>query len=186
MAELDTLLDAIKAGDLPLITQLIAASPGLVSARLPTGESPVMTAVYRGHERVVAALFDAGAQIDVFNAAATGRVRDLRLLLTDPVAAHSVAYDGWTPLHLAAFFGHVDAARLLLDTGADVNAVSANSLANTPLHAATAGKHTHVAMLLLDHGAKIDTIDAGNYTPLQIATQNQLETLVVRMIAASR
>ena len=75
---------------------------------------------------------------------------------------------------------------MLLEAGADVNAVSNNSLTNTPLHAATAGKHTDVALLLLDHGARTDSLDAGNYTPLQIATQNQLETVVVRMIAAGK
>jgi uncharacterized protein len=186
MAELDTLLDTIKTGDGALVTRLIAATPALVSKRLATGESPMMTAVYRGHHHIVAALLEAGAEIDVFNAAATGRVDDLRGLLTDAAAVHSVAYDGWTPLHLASFFGHVDAARVLLEAGADVNAVSTNSLANTPLHAATAGKHSEVALLLLAHGAKTDTMDGGNYTPLQIATQNRLEAVLLRMTAARK
>ena len=186
MAELETLFDAIKASDLALVRRLIATAPGLASARSSTGESPVMTAVYRGHHQVVEALFESGAEVDVFNAAATGRVEDLSRLLKDPAAVHAFAYDGWTPLHLASFFGHVGAGQVLLEAGADVNAVSNNSLTNTPLHAATAGKHTDVALLLLDHGARTDSLDAGNYTPLQIATQNQLETVVVRMIAAGK
>lgn len=185
MAELDMFFDAINAGDLTLVARVITATPGLASERLSTGESPVMAAVYRGHQQIVAALFDAGAEVDVFNAAATGRVDDLRRLLADPAAVRSFAYDGWTPLHLASFFGHLEAARILLKAGADVNAVSNNSLTNTPLHAATAGKHAEVALLLLDHGAKTDTTDAGNYTPLQIATENQLKAVVERMTTAS-
>jgi ankyrin repeat protein len=50
------------------------------------------------------------------------------------------------------------------------------------LHAATAGKHSEVALLLLENGAKSDATDAGNYTALQIATQNNL-TAVVDAIA---
>jgi ankyrin repeat protein len=71
---------------------------------------------------------------------------------------------------------------VLLGAGADVHAISRNALTNTPLHAATAGKHSEVALLLLEHGAKSDAADAGNYTPLQIATQNNL-TAVVEAIA---
>lgn len=186
MTDLPTLIDAVKQGNVGAVSDILAAMPALASARMPDGESPVMAALYRGHRHVVEALFDAGAEIDVFNAAATGRVDDLRrLVVADPARVHARAYDGWTPLHLAAFFGHAEAARLLLNAGADVNAVSDNSLTNSPLHAATAGKHTEVALLLLAHGALSDTPDAGDYTPLQIATQNKLDTVVKQMTAAS-
>ena len=47
----------------------------------------------------------------MFAAAATGRTDDLRRALKDTVAAGAYAYDGWTPLHLAAFFGRLEAAR---------------------------------------------------------------------------
>jgi ankyrin repeat protein len=59
--------------------------------------------------------------------------------------------------------------------------VSRNSLTNTPLHAAAAGKHSDIALLLLAHGAKSNTDDAGGYTPLEIATQNQLGAVVEKM-----
>jgi hypothetical protein len=144
-----------------------------------------MVALYRGHHQIVTALLGAGAEVDVFVGAATGRTDDLRWGLKAPGAVSGVAYDGWTPLHLAAFFGRLDAARVLLDAGADVHAVSQNSLANTALHAATAGKHEEVALLLLQNGARSDAVDAGGYTPLQIATQNQLKAVVERMTGAS-
>jgi ankyrin repeat protein len=183
VAELETLIQTIKENDLARVTAMLDEDPSLASARLPDGESPVMAAVYRGHRDVVAALLDAGAEVDVFAAAAIGRTDDLRRALKEAGAVNAYAYDGWTPLHLAAFFGRTDAARMLLDAGADVHAVSRNSLTNTPLHAAAAGKHTEIALLLLAHGAKSDPADAGGYTPLQIATQNQLEA-VAEAIAA--
>jgi ankyrin repeat protein len=141
-----------------------------------------MAALYRGHGDIVDALIEAGAEIDVFAAAATGRMEDLRRTVSDGTV-NTLAYDGWTPLHLAAFFGHLDAARLLLDAGADVRAVSHNSLKNTPLHAATAGRHADIALTLLAAGADPSAVDAGGYTPLQIAKQNGLDTVVAAISA---
>jgi ankyrin repeat protein len=181
VAELETLIQTIKEGDLGRVKAILDEAPFLASARLPDGESPVMAAVYRGHREVVAALLEAGAEVDVFAAAATGRTEDLRRALKEAAAVNAYAYDGWTPLHLAAFFGRTDAARVLLEAGADVHAVSRNSLTNTPLHAAAAGKHSEVALLLLAHGAKSNTEDAGGYTPLEIATQNQLGAVIEKM-----
>ena len=180
MADIDTLIELVKAGELGKVRALLSANFLLASQRLANGESPLMAALYRGHHDIVDAVIDAGAEIDVFAAAATGRMEDLRRSATD-ATVNSYAYDGWTPLHLASFFGHADAARFVLDAGADVDAVSRNNLTNTPLHAATAGKHEDVALLLLENGAKSDAVDAGGYTPLQIARQNQLQTVVERM-----
>jgi ankyrin repeat protein len=177
MAEIDALIEASRSGDLGKVRALLADNFLLASQRLPSGESPLMSALYRGHHDVVDAIIEAGAEVDVFAAAATGRVDDLRRSL-DEKSVNAYAYDGWTPLHLAAFFGHIDAARLLLAEGADVMSVSRNGMKNTPLHAATAGRHGDVGLLLLEHGADPAALDAGGYTPLQIATQNHLDSVV--------
>jgi ankyrin repeat protein len=178
VAELETLIETIKEGGLARVKAILDETPSLASARLPGGESSVMAALYRGHRDLVDLLIASGAEVDVFAAAATGRTDDLRRALKAPGAARAYAYDGWTPLHLAAFFGRIDAARILLDAGADVHAVSRNSLTNTPLHAATAGKHSDVALLLVAHGARAGVADAGGYTALEIARQNHLGTVV--------
>ena len=180
MDEIETLIELVKAGELGKVRALLSANFLLASQRLASGESPLMAALYRGHHDIVDAVIEAGAEIDVFAAAATGRTEDLRRRTTG-ATVNSYAYDGWTPLHLAAFFGNLDAARMLLDAGADVHAVSRNGLANTPLHAATAGKHPEVALLLLENDARSDVVDAGGYTPLQIATQNELQAVVEKM-----
>ena len=177
MGEIDTLVDAAKSGDLGKVRSILAGNFLLASQRLPSGESPLMAALYRGHHDVVEALIEAGAEIDVFAAAATGRTDDLRRALA-PDTVNAYAYDGWTPLHLAAFFGQTDAARILLDGGADVALISRNNMSNTPLHAAAAGRHSDIALLLLERGADPTVIDAGGYTPLSIAQQNQLDSVV--------
>jgi ankyrin repeat protein len=177
MAEVAALVELAKTGDIAMIREMLATDPALAGKRMANGETPLMAALYRGHHDVVAVLIDAGATLDVFAAAATGRLPELRRALSAE-AINSYAYDGWTPLHLAAFFGQLDAVKLLLDAGADTHAVSRNGLKNTPLHAATAGKHTDVALALLAHGADPAAVDAGGYTPLKIAEANELAAVV--------
>jgi ankyrin repeat protein len=73
---------------------------------------------------------DATDQSDVtrfFEAAEEGDVELLRSLLNQhPALVHAgnpaARHERWTALHTAAKAGHVDAVRLLLDRGADLNA----------------------------------------------------------------
>lgn len=144
-----------------------------------------MAALYRGHQPIVDALIHLGADVDVFAAAGTGRLADLTRALGHPGAVNAFSFDGWTPLHLAAFFGRVEAARALLDAGAALHAVSRNSLRNTPLHAAVAGKNADVALLLLEKGADPSIRDAGDYTSLEIAKENGLAAVVLAVTRRS-
>ena len=74
--------------------------------------------------------------------------------------------------------GEFEAVHVLLDSGADIRAVSTNNLKNTPLHAAAAARHTDVALLLLERGASGTALDSGGYTPLAISSENGLAEVV--------
>lgn len=171
---IEELIEAAKVGDEAAVRTIVSRAPALIRQRLPSGESALMTALYRGHQSVVQALIELGADVDVFAAAATGRLADLTRALDDRGVLNSYSFDGWTPLHLASFFGHEDAVRTLLDAGSTIDAISCNSLRNTPLHAAAAGRHTGVALLLLERGADGSIPDSGEYTALTIAEENGL------------
>ena len=176
--------DAVKAGDRSQVDKLLDENPALANTRLQSGETPVIAALYRGHGTVVEKLLRAGAPIDVFAAAALGRIDALEdNLASDPQAVHHFSYDGWTPLHLAAFFGQTEAARRLIDAGARLDAESRNSNRNTPLHAATAGRHSELALMLIDRGAPIAGPDGGAHTPLHIAAENGMLDVVKALLA---
>jgi len=74
----------------------------------------------------------------------------------------------WTVLMVAAFYGHADVIKLLLDHGADVNAKT--SKGSTALMAAA--EHVDVVKLLLDHGAEVNAKTSKGSTALMNAVRN--------------
>src|SRR5262245_49362969 len=101
---------------------------------------------------------------EIIEAATEGDATTIEALLARrPYLANRYDDDGWTPLHLAAYFGHCRVAKALLTHGADVNARSKNSLDNMPLHAAVAGWRKDLAALLLQHGADVNARQEGGW-----------------------
>jgi ankyrin repeat protein len=141
--------------------------------------SDLLQALYRG-DRNEADRLATSRELTVFEAAALGKVERLDLLLDeDPVQANAVGEDGFHPLGLACFFGHVDAARLLLASGADVNALSSNEHVQTAaLHAATAAQGVDEATryalvaLALEYGADPNLPQGGGFRAIDAARQN--------------
>ena len=180
----DDIIQAAKEGNREQLKRLLAENPAIVNARLASGETPLMAALYRGHRDFVDALVEAGAALDVFAAAALGRTDVLEQLIAgDPSLVRTHAYDGWTPLHLAAFFGQRAAVERLIAAGADLDAISTNALRNTAVHAAIAGKHVEVALLLIGAGADVTIADSGGHTPFHIAAEEGFVPVVKALLA---
>ena len=106
----------------------------------------------------------------ISEAAASGDVETVRDLLDqDPMLVHSRSRTGWTPLHVAAYYGHLELAKLLLARGADVQAPARDSVGDTPLLKAVIGQRVEMVELLLAHHADVRTPNLADATPLHKA-----------------
>jgi ankyrin repeat protein len=181
----DDMFDAIDAGDEARLAELLATEPGLAGERDDDGVSAALHARYRDNHDAVAQLLATHPELDIFDAAGLGRPdRIADLLAADPGLASAFASDGFTPLHLAAFFGGVEAARLLVAHSAPPNVVSRNALQVMPLHSAAAGSHVAVARLLVEAGADVNAVQPHGYRPLHAAAQNGNRELTELLLAA--
>jgi len=164
------LFDAIRGGDAARVRALVTADRGIVNRRNERGHSPVLIAQYHHKDDVVKVLLAAGPDLDIFDAASVGATaRVAELLDRNPALATSYSGDGFYPLGLAAFFGHLETVRLLLARGADVKQVARNPMKVQALHSALAGNHREVARALLEAGAPVNAGQQEGWTPLMEA-----------------
>jgi RNA polymerase sigma factor (sigma-70 family) len=148
------MIKAARAGDAARVRELFDRDPRLLAARDPMGNTALIVAVNSGHEALAAMLLEAGVRPDLHEASAIGRT-DLvsQFLSEEPKRVDAFSAEGFTPLALAAHFGHNETVQLLIERGADVNVVSTHPIGVTPLHAALFGGKAGAARLLLDNGA---------------------------------
>src|SRR5687767_13152941 len=161
------LFDAIKAGKADEVSRLVREKPALLKARDASGASPLLIAIYHQKADIAQALADAAGSIDIFEAAALGRVdRIKQLLREDPSLASTYAPDGFPPVGLAAFFGHLDAVKTLIAAGADIHAAAKNGLKVQAIHAAVASKNLDIVRTVLEAGADPNAAQQQGFRPM--------------------
>src|SRR5437016_3937895 len=132
----------------------------------------VLGALYQGQRDLARRLADEADSLNLAEAAALDELDRARELLDGGDDADARTPDGFTPLHLAAFFGAPRVAALLLARGADPAAVADNPMRVQPLHSAAAGRHHDIAVMLIAAGVDVNARQQGGYTPLQAAAAN--------------
>ena len=204
------LFEAIRSGDLTTVDRILATRPAAAQASDDAGLSALTVAAYHGQWPIVERILASDPDLDIFEAAIVGDVDLVRARLDEaererqieaetglprtarapgrepgdePRPVNERSSDGFTALHLAAFFGQPDVARFLLDQGADPNPWATGDLYVQPLHSAVAGGHEAVAQVLIEGGAEIDTAQREGYTPLMGAAQNGLASTVALLLA---
>ena len=170
--------EAIRQGNGQEVERRLRLSPGLIHAR-EDGLSPILVAAYHRHPEIASFLAEKTVALTIFEAAATGRLNNIiRLLAREPELVNAYAEDGFQPLGLACYFGHLEAAEYLVKAGASINSPSRNGLKAAPLQSAAAAGHAEIARMLLEHQADPNVRAEGGYTPLHAAAQNGAEAMI--------
>lgn len=184
MSSVRPLMLAIQNRDLAEAKAALERDATQATDALPGGLTPLLFALYHG-ARDIAELLRSFREPDIYEAVA---LNDARLVaaqvLAEPerLTRHSV--DGWTPLHLAAFFGSRDALLVLLGLGAPLDALSQNPMQNTPMHAALAGAAGEsLAPLLIGFGADVHHVGGSGVTALHLAASRGFEGLCKLLLA---
>ena len=146
----------------------------------------------------VSGLLANGAEVDELDvhgnsalwvAVRLSRKESVGLLLAAGANANLRGKNGWTPLHLTAFcgsaVGDIGIAKLLVNAGADVNAVEPK-YGETPLHyAVRVAESPDLVRLLLVSGAKIDAQSyPGQDTALQFSVARRNHTITEILLDA--
>lgn len=188
----EAFFSAVVQGDRARVEELVERDPSLLRAEDPEGRSGLLLAVYHGQHEVVNLLTGHRPGTDIFEAAASGRVARVRELVREDAArVGGTSSDGFSPLGLAAFFGHPDVVEVLLEAGAEPDVASDNTMRVTPLHSASAHAESVVAHriceMLLARGGDPNAAQAGGWRPLHQAASHgnlSLVKLLVRHGAA--
>lgn len=184
MPDLVTFHEGVKRGDLRAVQIALEGNPQLLNERNEAGQTAFLLAKYYGRTAVADYLLSLDPELDVWTATAAGRT-DLVLhqVATDPSLLEQRNTDGWTLLHMAAFFGQLPLAEKLVDLGMSPDVRSGNMMENTPLHAAVAGRQTEMVRSLLQHGADANAVQGGGWRPLHGAAGNGDLTIVELLLA---
>ena len=170
--------DAIKQGNRSEVERRVNLNPNLIHVK-ENGLSPILVAAYHQEPEIASYLADKTVAINIFEASATGKINNVtRLLARDPQLVNAYAEDGFQPLGLASYFGHLDTAEYLIKAGAPINSPSKNGLKAAPIQSAVAARHEKVVQMLLRLGADPNAREQGGYTPLHAATQNGDEDMI--------
>jgi ankyrin repeat protein len=181
----EDLFEAIESSDDTRVGTMLDADPALASSRDASGVSALMRALYRFDKPLIETIKRRVDELDVFEAAAFGDVDRLTELLSEePSLVTSYSGDGFTALHFAAFFGRFEAAVVLIERGAEVDAFGRGWMTGTAMHSAVSRLQSDVVRILLEAGANPNLRQSAGWTPLHSSAANGDVTSIELLLAS--
>ncbi|XP_078792670.1 ankyrin-2b isoform X35 [Oryzias latipes] len=171
------------------VVRYLLENGGNQSTATEDGFTPLAIALQQGHNQVVSILLEndtkgkvrlpalhIAARKDDTKSAALLLQNDHNADVQSKMMVNRTTESGFTPLHIAAHYGNVNVATLLLNRGAAVDFTARNGI--TPLHVASKRGNTNMVRLLLDRGSQIDAKTRDGLTPLHCAARSGHEASV--------
>jgi uncharacterized protein len=197
MSPIDAILAAAKDGDYDRVLALLVTDPALATASNMLGSQPIHAAHFGGHKRIVDLLLARGVDLDFFLASELGLLDQVHIALeADPTLSQTFSAAGSTALHRSCYWGQTAVAELLLEGGADPNAVTRDGfLQIAPLGCAVATPDVpnpsdreevvlDLVNLLLSYGANVNARRRDGLTALHSAAyrghRRVMETLLAQ------
>jgi ankyrin repeat protein len=160
------LMCAVKEGNMEMALLLINYKANLEATLTDENcMTPLMMAGIQGNVDLVRVLIEKGANLEAVTEAPSDKVEAMQ----GPSPGNNTsARGGQTPLMLASIGGHVEAIRLLIEKGANVEAADKSGM--TPLILASFTGHVQAIRMLIEKGANLEAVDENCMTPLMYAS----------------
>ncbi|CAF1132972.1 unnamed protein product [Adineta ricciae] len=174
------------------VVKFLLANGANQSLATEDGFTPLAVSLQQGHDKVVAILLEndskgSKVRLPALHIAAKKNDTKAAALLLQGDSQPDLNYkeggfvncttkSGFTPLHIAAHYGNLEVAQLLIARGADVNYAASQNI--TPLHVASKWGKENLVKLLLEKGAQIDAKTKDGLTPLHCAARSGHDQVV--------
>jgi ankyrin repeat protein len=181
----DAMVEAVKAGDARRVSDLLASDPSLARSRTADGVSVICLAKYHRKPEIPEILAAGRHDLDLHEACTLGdRERVRQLLAANPECLDEFSPDGFSPIALAAYFGHPDVVQILAEAGANVDAQARNPMKVAAIHAAVSSRNARAVEILLRHGADPNLPQQNDVTPMHVAVANKDDVIIAALTAA--
>jgi len=166
---------AVNNGNIGVIKVLLESNDGLVDRATRQGLIPLHFAAYKGHPHVVDTFLQSAASRKSLESSGPGGSN-----------VDCQTNDGWTALHVACEFGHLDVIERLVAFHANINIQTTRPTHMTPLYVASRNGHLKAVETLLDAGADSTITDQFGNTPFSVAlSRNEVEVAKLLLLHAN-
>lgn len=158
------------------VAKLLIAKAADIDAKTVEDMTPLLFSILHARQDIENLLIAKAAQPDIFAESIRGDTNAVAAFLKNNPALVNARQGHFTPLHWAAYCGHLNTAKLLLAKGADVNAHSEHA---SPLYWAVRKNHPDLTRLLIDSGADVNAKNTHGATVLHYAPTTQVVQLLI-------